>query len=107
MLYDLYQREMSRFDHPYQTTHMRLKTIDVEEQGILVKRSRFVEYNPADEDKQYKVSDFEIGNILAVGAFQMLKPVMMHNIDFAGSANAFDLLYLKLNEYEKSAEQAS
>lgn len=103
MLKEIYERDNSRKSHAYETSYMRLKTVDVEENGILVKRSRFVDFCPTDEDKQIKSSDFELGNILAVGAFQMLKPVMMSNIDFAGSANAFDVLYQKLNEYEKSA----
>lgn len=107
MLKEIYERDNSRKSLPYESSYMRLKTVDIEENGILVKRSRFVDYNPIDEDKQFKPSDFELGNILAVGAFQMLKPVMMSNIDYAGSANAFDVLYQKLADNEKSSQKAS
>lgn len=107
MLKEIYERSNKRKSIPFETSYMRLKTVEIEENGVLVQRSRFVEYNPIDDDKQFKPSDFELGNILAVGAYQMLKPVMMHNIDYAGSANAFDVLYSKLQQYEKVSEQNS
>lgn len=97
MLKDLYFKKLPRIEAVLCPSYMKLTPIDEVSDGVLVRSSEFRSYNVEDNNKQFSFRDFEIGNIIAVGATNMLKPVSMANHDVAGVAQAFDDLNNKLD----------
>lgn len=97
---ELYSKRCSRSMHPVEHTYLKLDKVEESKNGVLVKRSVFKEHDFSKDFAEIAFSDFALGNILAVGATHLLKPVMMSNLDFSGSANAFDSLYQKLQSNE-------
>lgn len=101
---ELYSKKNSRVMRPLQCSYIKLDKVDDEKNGILVKRSVFKEFDFSLGFSNIHYADFGLSNILAVGATHLLRPCMMKNLDFSGSANAFDTLYQKLVNDESSKQ---
>lgn len=95
---ELFKTAYKGFPCPIDPHYTHLESVDVEENGMITKRSQFKETCFGDKFKQFKMEDFAISNILSVGATNLLKPVSMTNNDVTGVAQGFDDLNAKLNE---------
>lgn len=68
------------------------------ENGNLVRKNVVVTVNPSKDNSQFKSSDFSIGNILAVGAIDTLKPVFGTTLSSMNYADQFQQINLTLDE---------
>lgn len=60
---------------PIKSSYVKLSNDVVESKGVLKRVSKFVEFDTASSLGHLSVDDFKLDNILAVGAYDMLKPV--------------------------------
>lgn len=59
---------------PYDPTYRMYRVTQIVENGVVVKKSQLVTVDNAEEMSRYKASDFKLDNIVAAGAYDMLKP---------------------------------
>lgn len=104
MLQDLYLMRMTRGACAIDPHYTKLSSVQVEQNGILVRSSEYKESCVDDTCKQFTFLDFEIANVLALGALNMLNPVSMVNHDVTGVASAFDNLNEKLNGHPEETK---
>lgn len=62
---------------PIPTTCMKLVFKQVEEDGVISRKSVFDKVDLSSQLSKFHASDFSLSSILAVGAFDMLKPTYM------------------------------
>lgn len=58
--------------------------------GVLVRQSSYRSVDAAAPENQFNASDFSIGNLLAVGAFNTLKQTCVVNTSRLNAADSFD-----------------
>lgn len=97
MLCELYKRKMSRGSYTLDPEYMKLSPVEVSNSGVVSRLSEFRITSVCDSSGQFNFRDFDIANIISVGAVGTLKPVTMVNHDVAGVADAFDNLNSKLS----------
>lgn len=57
-------------------SYKKLQPVETTHDGTIVRSSEFVDFDFTQLNAQYTSSDFSIANIIAVGAQQMLNPMM-------------------------------
>ena len=67
-----------------------LLPVEDSKDGVLVRSSSFKTVDASSPENQFKSSDFSIGNLLAIGAFNTLKQTCMVNTSRLGAADSFD-----------------
>ena len=77
--------------HKFQTGYMRYQVDQVaDEKGQLQRKVVFKYYDTSEDNKKFKSSDFSLNSILSVGAFDMLKPVVMSRMSDMTLADKFE-----------------
>lgn len=97
MLCELYNRKMTRGSYVLDPEYKKLSPVEVDNAGVVCRSSEFRTTSVIDSSGHFNFRDFDIANILSVGAVDTLKPVTMANHDVAGVADAFDNLNTKLS----------
>lgn len=72
-----YSRRSTIENIPILPSYIRLDVIEVEKNGQLLKESVYREYNMDDQNKDFLYTDFSIHNLNALGANNLLHPVIM------------------------------
>lgn len=75
---------------PIDTKVCLLLPVESVKDGVLSRSSAFKVVDAAASDNQFKSSDFAIGNLLAIGAFNTLKQTCLVNTSRLNSADSFD-----------------
>lgn len=79
------------------TTVTLLLPSEAVKNGVLVRQSSYKTVDASSPENQFKSSDFSIGNLLAVGAFNTLKQSCVVNTSRLNSADSFDNFNLDSN----------
>lgn len=86
MFYKILTRVFVPNVEPFHTTYEKLDSEMIEKNGVLTRVSKFKKFDN-DMLNQFQMSDFSLSNILAVGSYDMLKPIYMvdtNNLNVVG-----------------------
>ena len=90
MFYSLMKRVFNG-SHPFSTKYMKLTPKEVSERGVLVRKNVFEVFDTSEQLNKYRAIDFKLENILAVGAYDMLKPQVMTDTNPLSVINKVDI----------------
>lgn len=99
MIHNLIKNRISVPSHHMETSYKRL----VPNNGVIgsslsVGKSTYEEYNFVEYASQFKSSDFDIQSLMAVGAYDMLKPTYVTTLSSMSFADKFQNLNLPKSE---------
>lgn len=89
MFNSLYSKKLPKSSR-ISTTCTLLLPVEQVLDGQLVSSSEFRTVDAASSENQFKSSDFSIGNLLAIGAFNTLKQTCVVNTSRLNAADSFD-----------------
>lgn len=89
MFNSLFKKDMPK-SNPISTKVTLLLPSETVSNGVLSRSSAFQVVDAAASENQFRSSDFSIGNLLAIGAFNTLKQTCMVNTSRLNSADSFD-----------------
>ncbi|MBO7734946.1 MAG: hypothetical protein J6S67_20460 [Methanobrevibacter sp.] len=72
--------------------YYRLSPVEVEKDGSLVRTSEFKFFNPSEEFGHLASTDFGIMNLMAVGAYEQMRPVTLSKNSDMSFADQFATL---------------
>lgn len=96
MFNSLFKKDMPK-SHPISTKVTLLLPVENLKNGVLSRSSAYKVVDAAAAENQFKSSDFSIGNLLAIGAFNVMKQTCLVNTSRLNSADSFDNFKLPEN----------
>lgn len=94
MVKQLYDKNVKRHpgtDHKLRTGYMRYQVEQVaDSDGAFSRKVVFKYYDTQEDNNKFKASDFSLNAILSVGAFDMLKPVVISRMSDMTLADKFE-----------------
>lgn len=80
MIYSLFKKSLVRsFEEPTITKPLYLRHVQSAENGVMTRKSVFEVIDYDKLNSAFKHEDFQLDNIVSVGALHMLKPVVMQS----------------------------
>lgn len=99
MIINLISNSFHNPDYQMETSYKRLvPNVGVEGSVLSVSRSSFEVFDFVEYTSQFKSSDFDIQSLLAVGAYDMLKPSYVATMSSMSFADGFQNLQLPKSE---------
>ena len=73
----MYAENLKITFHAFKPSYKKLTLVDNVRNGVMCKGVEYVVYNVVDDLSKYRVEDFSLGNLIAVGAIDKLQPTVM------------------------------
>lgn len=103
MLRKLYEKSFCPVVQCPSSAHMLVTTELVSENGVMVRKSMVRKFDVNEEFKAFSFRDFDIANLLAVGAYRETPIVMSQNGDFNAIDSVANLPVKPLNNQTNEA----
>lgn len=104
MFYSLLKRKSSIEFPSLSTSYMKLSSKQVESKGVLTRVSVFESSDSATELSKFFFDDFSLQNILALGAYDQLKPVYAPDVNPLNVIDSVENTLNSLSDVSKASQ---
>lgn len=104
MLYHLLKHHCCNSAVEISPSYCKLTAVDVEDNGIITRRSEFKRFDSSEALNPFSFNDFSLSNIIAKGAFDLLKPVYVPDVNPLNVVNHVEQSLNAITDVAKKAE---